>query len=61
MVSKNKSKLDWREFQESEMEQGIDVDDPDDQPTTKEMIEAIGFDPDELFKTKKKKSKSKNK
>jgi len=39
---------DWRELNKSDIEQGLDVDDPDEQPATKELIDAIGFDPDEL-------------
>lgn len=35
---------DFREF----IDETDDIDDPDDAPASKELIEALGFDPDEL-------------
>lgn len=38
--------IDWRKFKDSD-----DVDDVDDKPASKEVIESLGVDPDELFKS----------
>jgi len=52
MVSKNKTKFDWRKFRKESEEEY--VDDPDEEPASQAIIDALGFNPDELNKTKKK-------
>jgi predicted transcriptional regulator len=39
--------IDWRKFKDSD----DDLDDVDDKPASKEVIESLGVDPDELFKS----------
>jgi hypothetical protein len=61
---KDSEEFDWRKVQREEEENDPDYDeddkyDDDDTPATQTLIDELGFDPDELFKTKKKKSKSK--
>jgi len=39
--------IDWRKYKEKD----DDLDDVDDKPSSKELIESLGVDPDELFKS----------